>query len=332
MDFIPRETSFHAAVRAGIRWAGTRSNPEGIGAFNAPNRAAMFISSISLEQYDILCHECFGQHRYTLISTPTTVKLGAFIYFPFSSRQTAPVEVASLPPLLDVRNCSWPWINETLDISRYDSKPEANYERGRFVGESNWTRCDARLCLHPSVSFRTIGEHVYPWLSQGNCILSRLQRPSNPKDYAVVQKVVFQLIIFKSSQPIPEGYLFLCPAEQFKVGPSIFAWPDSPAYWSLDPSGADRLTMEDARRLGFPSFEMLTGIKTVSWDESVYAGVHHFQWAKGFDPYSQDAARQLGHPLYQLCTDTNEHGQTVQSRGRSLELISGKCSMVSFPG
>ncbi|KAJ7242169.1 hypothetical protein B0H12DRAFT_958870, partial [Mycena haematopus] len=64
-----------------------------------------------------------------------------------------------------------------------------------------------------------------------------------------------------------------------------------PAYWSLDPSGTNRLSMEDARLLGFPPFEMLTKIEAVSWDESVYAGVRQFQLAKGFDPYSQDAAR-----------------------------------------
>ncbi|KAJ6484683.1 hypothetical protein C8R45DRAFT_1214711 [Mycena sanguinolenta] len=44
----------------------------------------------------------------------------------------------------------------------------------------------------------------------------------------------------------------------------------------------------------------------MSWDESVYAGVRQFQHAKGFDPYTQDAARQLNHPLYRLRTDTDD--------------------------
>ncbi|KAJ7203410.1 hypothetical protein B0H12DRAFT_480701 [Mycena haematopus] len=156
------------------------------------------------------------------------------------------------------------------------------------------------------MSVWTVGSHIYSWLSQGNHIINRLRNASNHEDYAIVKKVVFQLIISESSQPIPEGYLFLCPATHFQVGPSTFCWPDCPAYWSLDPSGINRLGMEDAHLLGFPSFQMMTGIQVISWDESVYAGVRQFQRAKSFDPYSQDAARHLNHALYQLCTDTDD--------------------------
>ncbi|KAJ7476767.1 hypothetical protein FB451DRAFT_247299 [Mycena latifolia] len=37
-----------------------------------------------------------------------------------------------------------------------------------------------------------------------------------------------------------------------------------------------------------------------SWDESFYSGLRQFHEAKGFDPYSQDVARHLGHQLFQL--------------------------------
>ncbi|KAJ7111773.1 hypothetical protein C8R44DRAFT_882828 [Mycena epipterygia] len=36
------------------------------------------------------------------------------------------------------------------------------------------------------------------------------------------------------------------------------------------------------------------------WDASVYAGLRQFHRAKGFDPESQDVARLLGHPLFQI--------------------------------
>ncbi|KAJ7107486.1 hypothetical protein C8R44DRAFT_597450, partial [Mycena epipterygia] len=68
------------------------------------------------------------------------------------------------------------------------------------------------------------------------------------------------------------------------------------AYWSLDPSGAQSLTPEEADRLGFPSIKASTEVRTRSWDASVYAGLRKFHEAKGFDPDSQDVARHLGEP------------------------------------
>ncbi|KAJ7242167.1 hypothetical protein B0H12DRAFT_853031 [Mycena haematopus] len=297
-----------------MRGTSTISRPDGTNSFNAPNRETTFISSITLDEYDMFCHECFKQDQHTLISPPTAMRLGTLIHFSRSSQQKAPVKIASLPA--SVYPVFGPWVDETLNISN----PGAKYRRGGPIvnGEdmtNKWTRCETRagLCLNPSMSVWTVRQDVYPWLSQGNHIISQLRNPCNHEDYAIVNQVVFQLVISDSSQPIPDGYLFLCPADDFQVEPSIFRWPDCPAYWSLDPSGTNRLSTEDARLLGFPSFEMMTGIKVSSWDESVYTGVRQFQRAKGFDPYSQDAARALNHPLYRLCTDTDESFAHIDS-------------------
>ncbi|KAJ7669891.1 hypothetical protein DFH06DRAFT_1125301 [Mycena polygramma] len=51
--------------------------------------------------------------------------------------------------------------------------------------------------------------------------------------------------------------------------------------------------------LGFPPLQFNTEFRGRSWDSSVYAGLAKFHLAKGFDPYSQDVARHLGHPLFQ---------------------------------
>ncbi|KAJ6540642.1 hypothetical protein B0H19DRAFT_896387, partial [Mycena capillaripes] len=71
-------------------------------------------------------------------------------------------------------------------------------------------------------------------------------------------------------------------------------------YWSLDPSGGGRLSMEEASRIGFPSIEFSTSVHRKSWDGSVYAGLQTFHKAKGFDPESQDVAKHLGYPLFEL--------------------------------
>ncbi|KAJ6463001.1 exonuclease V [Mycena sanguinolenta] len=78
-------------------------------------------------------------------------------------------------------------------------------------------------------------------------------------------------------------------------------WPDHPAYWYLDESGAERLPPEDAINFGFPSFRLSAELGGYSWDASVYAGVRQFHQAKGFDPDIQDVSRHMGHPLYQFC-------------------------------
>ncbi|KAJ6512482.1 hypothetical protein C8R45DRAFT_856664 [Mycena sanguinolenta] len=103
-----------------------------------------------------------------------------------------------------------------------------------------------------------------------------------------------------NSEAAPKGFLFLCPPKHFRTGRSSLKWPDCPAYWSLDASGAERLTPEDATNLGFPSFQLSTEVIGKSWDDSVYAGLRQFHRAKGFDPDSQDLARHLGDKLYRL--------------------------------
>ncbi|KAJ7658920.1 hypothetical protein B0H17DRAFT_1020974 [Mycena rosella] len=70
--------------------------------------------------------------------------------------------------------------------------------------------------------------------------------------------------------------------------------------------------MEEAGRLGFPSFELEVEIEGVSWDESVYTGLRKFHQAKGFDPDSQNIALELGYPLFEISTDvdgTSAHGE-----------------------
>ncbi|KAJ7027341.1 hypothetical protein C8F04DRAFT_609500 [Mycena alexandri] len=137
------------------------------------------------------------------------------------------------------------------------------------------------------------------WLSQANLIFHRLQVIDNYLNYVVITGVDFEVQILPISGRPPTGYLFLCPPSAFQTGSSSLSWPDSPAYWSLDPLGVERLTAEDATRLGFPSMLLTTSVLGYSWDASVYAGLRQFHAAKGFDPDSQDVARHLGYPLYE---------------------------------
>lgn len=122
----------------------------------------------------------------------------------------------------------------------------------------------------------------------------------------------FRVEISALKEEPPAGYLFLCPPEDFSTGQNSCRWPDCPAFWSLDPSGAERPSAEEAVRLGFPTIQLTKAIYGKSWDGTVYTGLRQFHKAKGFDPDSQEVARHLGHALFQISTDMDEtftHGE-----------------------
>jgi hypothetical protein len=114
----------------------------------------------------------------------------------------------------------------------------------------------------------------------------------------------FKVQISATPKDGPSGYLFLCPRSDFHVGKSVFGWPDCAAYWSRDPLGLERLSTNEAMRFGFPSIKLKRSVYIRSWDADVYAGLRQFHQGKGFNPDSQDIARHLGHPLFQVSSQT----------------------------
>ncbi|KAJ6532563.1 hypothetical protein B0H19DRAFT_897354, partial [Mycena capillaripes] len=95
---------------------------------------------------------------------------------------------------------------------------------------------------------------------------------------------------------VPPGYLFLCPLTEIQTElPGHFRIPACPAYWSHDPSGVERLSREEARNGGFPDIDFHLWAYGGTWDDGVYTGIHQFHQAKGFDPYSQEIAREVGY-------------------------------------
>ncbi|KAJ7806176.1 hypothetical protein B0H13DRAFT_2387254 [Mycena leptocephala] len=54
-------------------------------------------------------------------------------------------------------------------------------------------------------------------------------------------------------------------------------------------------------------------VEVYSWDASVYDGICQFHEAKGFDPYSQEVAIELGDPLVHLSCDRDALRAHIQS-------------------
>ncbi|KAJ7884210.1 hypothetical protein B0H14DRAFT_2701046 [Mycena olivaceomarginata] len=106
---------------------------------------------------------------------------------------------------------------------------------------------------------------------------------------------------------LPPGYLFLCPATDFGTDvPACLAVPTCPAYWSIDPSGAERLSAEEARTLGFPDIDSWTEVRGMFWDSIVYGGIRQFHEAKGFDPDSQEVAIHFGYTLFEVSCEQDD--------------------------
>ncbi|KAJ6549637.1 hypothetical protein B0H10DRAFT_2128347 [Mycena sp. CBHHK59/15] len=169
------------------------------------------------------------------------------------------------------------------------------------VTESGWGRI-ASWSLDGSLSRIIYATPFNPaiWLAQANHIFSTLQITSNQGTYSLVERIQYSIHFPDTLDGIPWGYLFLCPLEDLQTADGTqFGHPDLPAYWSLDPSGIEELSTEEAENLGFPPLELTMEVHGLSWPEMTYSALCQFHQAKGFDPASQDVARHLGYPLYQ---------------------------------
>ncbi|KAJ7035726.1 hypothetical protein C8F04DRAFT_1097237 [Mycena alexandri] len=169
---------------------------------------------------------------------------------------------------------------------------------------NGWTRVHSSE-LDPSNP--VIVHHVYPnaprtsWPAQANSILNRLRMTSDFSDYVLIDGITYLVEISGPLMDLPAGYLFLCPLTHLQSGtPMGFRFPECVAYWSLDPWGLQKLSVESAQSLGFPSPVLSVHLSGNRWDNAVYAGLQQFHRGKGFDPESQEVARYLDIPLYQL--------------------------------
>ncbi|KAJ7168977.1 hypothetical protein C8R46DRAFT_1092981 [Mycena filopes] len=267
---------------------------EGIASAIASSRIlhcdAEAIESLPIEEYHETCSGSLSLSCRIHIAPSETVSFGAVVH-----RHDADAAIAASVDLGVACQPKW-WRN---------GWPLGEEEEDCI--EDRWTRYqaddvfDAEFSVLPT-SWSTRISEAGAWLSQAHHVLTCHQiNMSHLEDYVVVDYLEFILSISGPSTTPPPGYFFLCPPEAFKTGPSTFKWPDYPAYWSLDPSGIDRLSPEEATLLGFPSMELKTQVSGKSWDASVYAGLRQFHQGKGFDPDSQDVIRHMGYPLYRVC-------------------------------
>ncbi|KAJ7660258.1 hypothetical protein DFH06DRAFT_392842 [Mycena polygramma] len=248
-------------------------------------------ASMSLEDYHEICHWHLCQFHQFPIYTTTTVNLGSIRRLSGAKYRNS-FEIA-ISHEVEIEDFGWAILDPWMGEERYIR------QEGIVVMENAWMRCD----VYPQYRRRICTSPVQPWswLAQANHIVDRLGISYNPADYFLTDVIHFWLTL---NETRPPGYLFLCPLTDLQTDTSIgFRTPECAAYWSFNPSGADRLSPDEARRHGFPHLRVQMEVWGKYWDSSVYAGIREFHKAKGFDPYSQQVAIELGCPPFEITCD-----------------------------
>ncbi|KAJ7509633.1 hypothetical protein B0H11DRAFT_1960453 [Mycena galericulata] len=246
------------------------------------NVESTMVSSLSfLDFYGILA-TYLDRRRFHMTPKSRSIALGAFVHFPRDNPAQF-VELASVPSP-GIYDGGWNHLG-----------------RNGVAMQNGWTRfqCSEFSGIAVSRNFRASEHDMHVLFSQAGHILSSLNITSNYEEYRWTQALYFHLPLKKH---LPDGYLFLCPSNDLKTpGDGFFQITDCQAYWSLEASGIQKLSAEEAVSLGFPAPVLQVQLISENLGEYEYGTLRKFHQAKGFDPDSQDVARHLGYPLYQIC-------------------------------
>ncbi|KAJ7649172.1 hypothetical protein B0H17DRAFT_1338774 [Mycena rosella] len=121
-------------------------------------------------------------------------------------------------------------------------------------------------------------------------------------------------------------YLFACPLDVRQVGErGVIQIPASNEafYWSLDPSGVEKLTGGQAEGFNLPSVSFAVRFWGYSWNQTKYDVLQRFYLDKGYNPASIDVAQELDYPLFEvhdqpLVVSSKEHTQAAAERDKEL--------------
>ncbi|KAJ7901345.1 hypothetical protein B0H13DRAFT_1883112 [Mycena leptocephala] len=181
---------------------------------------------------------------------------------------------------------------------------------------TGWKRVDYSEChsclFSIDVGFKDYTAPMKWWLSQQHYVRNHLQGAFNATElitgisFTCMLKTDMDLTLrgtFMADAPTDKVYLFLFSPQVEVMDGQLFVTnpPDiEKYYWAFDPAGLNRLTHDLAEDLGLPAVGFSTTIFGESWNECDYNMVRDFHIAKGFDPYSQDAAIAAGYPLIDI--------------------------------
>ncbi|KAJ7649639.1 hypothetical protein FB45DRAFT_1049863 [Roridomyces roridus] len=271
-----------------------------------PPHPSELMRSISLESYHGICSWDLAYDDWFTPPTGMQTQLGSIVHVPNladgGGKLHEGFQVAAIPGFDDITSF---WCTEDTHVD--GAWTLMLLEEGTVILPEGWIRVDStcvvdRYCLCTDVN-PTI---LKAWVAQASHVFASLEITGNRHEYVFLHcwRVIMQLS--GPVEDLPPGYVFLCPPAYQLTGNGRYQVPECPAYWSLDPSGAQRLTREEAARMGFPQFELDIKMGGFSWSEEDYAGIREFHVAKGYDPDSLHVAKDLRYRLYDLACEKDE--------------------------
>ncbi|KAJ7214990.1 hypothetical protein GGX14DRAFT_443557 [Mycena pura] len=253
-----------------------------------------------------LLHFRFNQR--TACGMQTNLFLGPFVTLRFGDSM---VPVAYIPNSSRIRIPHWV-LHQCPDVLPF-SEGDGHQERfcfpsGTFKTSEISKICNECPCLTSSIELDALARRRTSWLSQANHCISGTSFENRERKtyYGTIDTLVCIIVVDTESrhQLRPEGtlreaYLFPCPIRVRHHGRRIgLEFPHADQwYWSLDPSGVTKMTLEKCDSIGLPRWKFLFLPTVNAWYEYHYNAIREFSETRGFDPYSDDATRRLGPAL-----------------------------------
>ncbi|KAK7007534.1 hypothetical protein R3P38DRAFT_3027784 [Favolaschia claudopus] len=241
-------------------------------------------------------------------------------------KRTSP-EFTSTPYRLTIPQFSllgwefWPrWSQNGVSVDANGTAHRYTFSPGAFKA---WTYSGLRTLFKSSIRIEDPTNQVATcWLSQANFCLSKSRMESSPNfdeewgdSYGVINEMWCLITVnfdechhlLRDGTP-RETHLFLPHPAVENHGPCAhLRIPESDQfYWSLDSSGATRLSQDECDALGIPRLSLMFWAMARFWHHYHFNAVREFSLAKGVNPYSQDAASLLGVPLVEVQSKLDE--------------------------
>ncbi|KAJ7635415.1 hypothetical protein FB45DRAFT_1026298 [Roridomyces roridus] len=280
--------------------------PPSFSLINPPHPSEL-MRSISLEAYHDICSWDLPSRHWFTAPTGMHIQLGSIYYVPNLAAEGVKLDkaflIAGIPGVDDIASF---WYTADDHVDNYWNP--ILFDEGTVISpETGWIRY--RVDSTSVVDGYCLCTDVDPaivkaWVAQALHIFTSLDIHMNREDYVLREHWRLLMQFSGPLDDLPPGYIFLCPPDQFAS--DRYQVPGCPAYWSLDPSGVERLPPEEATGMGFPEFELDVKIRGLSWTEDGYAGMREFHATKGYDPDTLDVAKALGYPRYDIACEKDE--------------------------
>ncbi|KAJ7627225.1 hypothetical protein FB45DRAFT_1060000 [Roridomyces roridus] len=242
--------------------------------WNDPTWETRATEILSLDQFHYICFRNFARYRIFAVEADKVadIRLGTLLF-------------------------GWSESIELEDYTEIARLPSAEFELGWGLFDTwnvtphpcdnGWTRFNSMDVYGQTMTWsvhHTGRDSSCSWMCQANSMFNKLGITSGLEKFVFIYGVAFNIEVASPStneSPAREGYIFLCPVSHLRPAPGSVSWPECPYFWSMDPTGVERLSADDAAAHGFPTVELRTQFRSEYWDGTAYEGMRKLHELKG---------------------------------------------------